>query len=253
MTASDPHRFADGDDLVVFWIKKYHDASIDDYINKIYGYRIQDAATRTDAVNFQEVSEYLAEGDDLGMISTDWDPDINVNTARIAWTKKEGGNYNTYAARVTFHPETNQPDGVAQRYKIFDGTRDALNPKIVVNHNNPQGEMKEAFCSFTSDNKFKRVDLEVIDGVDYWQTPVNVIDDDISDQEANITYREFGNPRHIWINQGIHTESEKIENGGIAAKLCTNRDNKRDIYSAYRWERERPPQYNMVIIRQLEP
>jgi hypothetical protein len=94
------------------------------------------------------------------------------------------------------------------------------------------------------------------DGIDTWQEPVTV------DEESGmypwgtwVTYRAFGSPRQIWIKSNkIYTENGVLDpvdsRDPSGVKLCTNRNNRIDIYSSF-------SQYTgdnrKIMIHQLEP
>ena len=243
------------EDLVLFWTQ-HNDVNGKYYIK---GYRLEDAATTPGVKLLDQPVSYIIETSNIIQnISADWDPDISK--PRISWTQKDGsdGNFDIWAAQVTFNAATQQPDGYTQRYRIFSDAQnnDARNPTIVVNLNNPSNEYYEAFTALTCNTEVIRVDLESINGVDSWQTPVTVIDEGSAlVGDTSISYRAFGNPKHIW-NDGIQifTDTEVLQPCNYMhpkdVKLCTNKLDKVNLFTSFR---EETGDDQKIIIQQLEP
>jgi hypothetical protein len=254
------------DTLTVMWIQEDYDGM--DTTAAIYGYRIFDAAITT-TVNTEIFSE---KGwiKDIPYISTfeshidaDWDEDINK--PRIAWTEWDSVDdvFKTHAAQVTFDSEPPyQPDGVYLEYVISDeeATHSTENPSIAVNRFSLPGithdDVPEVFTGYMCYHSAIRVDCESVEGTDTWQDPVTIDEDyGMYPWETWVTYRAFGSPRQIWIKSSkIYTDKEVLDSSesrnSSGVKLCTNRNNRKDIYSSY-------SQYadydRKIMIQQLEP
>ena len=99
-----------------------------------------------------------------------------------------------------------------------------------------------------------RVDLDVINGVDYWEDPVTVASGNgLEEEEMGVTYRTFGTSLHIWVKSGdIFTDKEILDDFSNlgAVKLYTSRKKDWNIYSSYKQE---SGTLEKVIIRHLEP
>lgn len=253
------------DTLTVMWIEEYMGEQ--EREAAIYGYRMFDAAITT-TVNTEIFSEkgwikeipYVYPSFE-SRIDADWDEDINK--PRIAWTEWDSVDdvFKTHAAQVPFNPYTNQPDEAIQHEIISDeeATHSTENPSIAVNRFSLTGishdDVPEVFAGYTCDDSTIRVDCESEEGSDTWQDPVTVEDGYVTGWESWVTYRAFGSPRQIWIKSGkIYTENGILDPEGYrnssGVKLCTNRNNRKDIYSSY-------SQYSdydqKIMIQQLEP
>jgi len=244
---------ADGDDLVVLWITEYYTGN-----DNIWGYKIEDAATRTGKCTFGETGTEVDDGDFGDIINADWDTDTNVDVPRITWLEKTGSYYDTWAARVTFDAQTGHPNGTQYPYEIFDdASHDSYNPCITVSHaqgvyTSTTDNIYEAFTSLTCDGEAVRVDLQASSGSDSWQTP-DEFKSSITNKENNITYRYLGPPKYVCATSyEIHTDHETLDSGSFnsleGVKICTNRDNTKDMFVTYNNKNK-----DRILIMQLEP
>ncbi len=244
---------ADGDDVVVFWIRR--ELSQED---EFWGYRIENAAWESTATDFYEVEEpFLSFQTATDMMNADWDPDDWINAPRITWTDWEDGKYKTWAAQVTFLG--GQPDDITQRKLISDeGADSAKNPSIAVNH--PQFDLDnpyEAFASFTCGRSILRSDLQSSGGNDTWTLEDSLASGpDVYEGETCVTYRAFGTPLNIWEQDDeLYTDREIIPTrwgpNPKGVKLCTNRHNQTDIFTTY--ARYSGLGNTKIMVQQLEP
>jgi hypothetical protein len=114
----------------------------------------------------------------------------------------------------------------------------------------------EVFSAYTRNNSAIRAYCETVEGTDYWNEETDpVYEEYVYPWETWVTYRAFGSPRQIWIKSSkIYTDKEVLDSSesrnSSGVKLCTNRNNRKDIYSSY-------SQYSSdnrkIMIHQLEP
>jgi len=258
----------DGDDVIVLWTI----SDDDEGQNSICGYRIEGAST----VNFDndftigtKAFLYADEGNLLSMLSADWDPHDGVGTARVVWQEyQEYINYKAviWPGRVNFDPITHQPFNMT-RYDYLNpisgsSSYSAMNPVVVVNRPALPGlnmsNTYEAFAGYALGSDIKQNDCNVDEYTydDEWEGPVLVNPNQSSGyNDTSLTYRAFGNTKHIWRYNNIvylddYVLNEREVIGTKALKLTTNRENRTDIYSSYK-------QYSndeaKIMIQQLEP
>jgi len=251
----------DGDDVIVFW-------TLNDEVlqSSICGYRIENASTisydsgfATGMMDFWRVNDENV----LSMLSADWDPHTGVQTARVVWQEFINNKAVIWPGWVTFDLD-GQPDGMI----IYDyenpisgsSSYSAMNPVVVVNRPSLPGlnmsNTYEAFAGYALGSSIKQNDCNVINSVDVWYNPVQVNQNQsASHDDTSLTYRAFGNTKHIWryndmvyLDNYILNDRETI--GAKALKLTTNRENRTEIYGSYL-------QYYgddaKIMIQQLEP
>ena len=160
------------------------------------------------------------------------------------------------AGQVIF--DEGQPVYIDIEHIISDNTEnDTIRPILVVNQGTSSGDIFEAFTCYTHENSSYQVNLNVVSGSDVWSDPYDISNNVVSG-ESDITYQTFGTSRNIWIDtiggkEIISTNTGIIDDFNrktVGSKICTNQENKREIYCAYK-------QYlnddQKIMIQQLEP
>ena len=123
-------------------------------------------------------------------------------------------------------------------------------------NNREENENPEAFAGYIYNFSTIRVDCEVDEfGGDNWQSPVTLDQGYVYPWETWVTYRAFGTPRQIWIQSSkIYTENGVLDpfdyRNSRGVKVCTNRNNRKDIYSSYS---QYANENCKIMIQQLEP
>ena len=188
----------------MFWT--YDPKNVNDDLKKIYGFRINNAATLStgNEVTISQPGDYVVFADTGESIDAEWDGETGVNVPRITWTEKNAsGKYETMSARVTFSLQTGHADGVQLPQAIkSDDDYDTKNPRICVSeadgvYNSTTDDIAESFVGVTCNDDAIRIDLQASSSSDNWQSP-ETYKSDITDKEMDVTYRIIGDPRHLF-------------------------------------------------------
>ena len=245
------------EDLIVFWT---YDPKAGDNKKTTYGFRIDNAATLTSGneVTITNPSNFVRNEDTGESIDAEWDG--NISKPRLTWTEKNlNGKYATWSARVTFHPSTGHPNGTSNEYQILsDSSNDSVNPRICVSeadgvYNSTTDDIAESFVGVTCNDDAIRIDLQASSSSDNWQSP-ETYKSDITDKEMDVTYRIIGDPRHLFgcSSGDLYFDNKIIDNDNYmkAVKICTNKNNRRDVYTTYHIGSSSSAK---LIIRQIIP